>query len=152
VAVLLGAAVSCWIHASAAFHVPAGLLVAIAEVESGHRPDAVAVARNGTRSVGLMQINSSWFAALRQRGIAEERLFDPCVNVQVGAWILSQNVGRYGMTWEAIGAYYAGPYDERSQRWKLPLYREYAQKVLSTWTRQRARRGAQSDVAVVLRR
>ena len=82
-----------------------------------------------------MQINSSWFGYLGRRGISPAALREPCLNLQVGAWILSNEVQRYGYSWEAIGAYYAGPYDAKTERWKRRHYREYARKVFRAWKR-----------------
>lgn len=87
-----------------------------------------------------MQINSSWFSTLQAYGIAESQLWEPCINIQVGAWILRQEVDRYGYSWEAIGAYYAGAYNTKNYRWKIRHYREYATKVLNRWQRIRAKR------------
>lgn len=130
-----GMILNCWLAAAQTSHLPAGLLYAIGEVESGHDAHAIAWAANGTHSIGMMQVNSSWLPKLRAMGVSEHALFNPCINIQVGAWILAQEVNRYGYTWEAIGAYYAGPYDQRSLRWKLPHYRAYATKVLAAWKR-----------------
>jgi hypothetical protein len=80
-----------------------------------------------------MQINSSWFPTLKRAGIAEADLQDPCTNVYVGAWIFSQGVARYGRSWQAIGAYYAGPYSRTNYAAKLVDYREYSSKVLTRW-------------------
>lgn len=136
---LLAAAITltgnCWVDAAKAYGLPAHLLYAIGEVESNHNPEAIAHANNGTHSVGLMQVNSSWFDDLEKHGITEQDLYDPCTNISVGAWILRQEVDRYGYSWEAIGAYYAGPYNEENGHWKLPLYREYAEKVITRWKR-----------------
>lgn len=126
---------NCWLAAATAFDVPPGLLYAIAEVESAFNPDALARARNGTHSVGVMQINSSWFVRLRELDISEQSLREPCTNIQVGAWILAQSVRRYGYSWEAIGAYYAGPFDSPRQNWRLKHYHGYANKVLNAWQR-----------------
>ena len=132
-AMIVTASVNCWVFAEKHFNVPAYLLYSVAGVESGYDPSAVARARDGSYSVGLMQINSKWFPALYRSGIREVDLRRPCINVQVGAWILAQEIARYGYTWEAIGSYYAGPYNDKTQRWKLRAYRHYAERVLTRW-------------------
>lgn len=132
-------AANCWIAAATAFNLPPALLYAVAEVESGFKPDAIAHAGNGTRSVGVMQINSSWFGRLAELGIREADLQDPCTNIYVGSWILAQGVRRYGHSWEAIGSYYAGPFDLKGQRWRLKHYHGYAGRVIDAWVRLRRR-------------
>lgn len=132
-AAALTASVNCYVAAAYRYELPEELLVAMASVESSHNPRAIAHANNGTYSVGLMQINSSWFPTLAAYGIEEKDLWNPCTNIQVGAWILRQEVDRYGYSWEAIGAYYAGSYTEKNYHWKVRHYREYAKKVLARW-------------------
>jgi len=126
-AVAAGVALNCWALAEREYKVPAYLLYAMASVESSYNPGAIAHARNGTYSVGLMQVNSSWFPALSRVGISEQDLYQPCTNVQVGAWILSQGVEQFGYTWKAIGSYYAGPHG------RLQDYRNYSNLVLQRW-------------------
>lgn len=125
--------VGCYLSAAERYKVPVDLLRAIAHVESGENAYAVHVNTNGSVDVGWMQINSQWFAVLARRGIAVRDLFEPCVNIAVGAWILSQEVERFGYTWQAIGAYNAGPYDARTRDRKLALFRVYANRVLVYW-------------------
>lgn len=95
--------------AAAAHHaVDPALLHAIAVVESGLDPQALNRAnRNGSRDIGLMQINSAWLPVLKRWGITEERLYEPCISAYVGAWILADNISRHGRTWRAVGAYNA---------------------------------------------
>lgn len=95
--------------AAAAHHaVDPALLHAIAVVESGLDPRALNHAnRNGSRDIGLMQINSAWLPVLKRWGITEERLYEPCISAYVGAWILADNISRHGRTWRAVGAYNA---------------------------------------------
>ncbi|KVK87714.1 lytic transglycosylase [Burkholderia ubonensis] len=83
------------------------LLRAIAQHESGMRPDAINRNSNGSEDVGLMQINSSWLPKLAQYGIRREHLFNGCVSAYVGAWILASNIKQFGPNWKAVGAYNA---------------------------------------------
>jgi soluble lytic murein transglycosylase-like protein len=98
---------ACWDEAAARYGVSSALLYAIARTESGLNPQAIGRNRNGSRDIGLMQINSAWLPTLATRGIGERELLEPCTNIQVGAWILAGNVQRLGYTWDAVGAYNA---------------------------------------------
>lgn len=136
-AAVLAGSMNCWAAASIRYDLPVDLLYAIGQVESSHKPHAIGVNKNGTRDIGIMQINSSWLPVLKDFGIAEQQLLEPCTNIQVGAWILSQEVQRFGYTWQAIGAYNAGPItsqtSERARIRKLAIYRIYSGKVLKRW-------------------
>lgn len=99
---------SCLRDAAQRYQLDAQLLYAIALVESGLNPRALNRSNaNGTRDIGLMQINSSWLPRLAQKNITESDLYDPCVSAEVGAWILADNIARLGATWRAVGAYNA---------------------------------------------
>ena len=98
---------ACWDAAAQRYQVSSALLYAIARTESGLNPKAIGHNRNGSRDIGLMQINSTWLSKLARHGIREHHLFEPCTNIHVGAWILADNVSRLGYTWEAVGAYNA---------------------------------------------
>jgi soluble lytic murein transglycosylase-like protein len=91
------------------------LLHAIAVQESGLNPLAKSPPnKNGTVDIGLMQINSAWLPTLRSRfGITLEHLYQPCINLDVGAWILYENFRDLGFSWRAIGAYNARSEDKR---------------------------------------
>lgn len=129
-------ALNCWLMAADRFNLPSQLLEAIAHVESGRNPRALNVNSDGSVDIGLMQINSRWLPELSEIGITPDDLYVPCINVHVGAWILAQEVERYGYSWEAIGAYHAGPYTNRTRDRKLNSYRVYARKVLADWRRR----------------
>lgn len=98
---------ACWEDAASRYQVSSALLYAIARTESGLNPQAIGRNTDGSRDIGLMQINSAWLPTLASHGIGERDLFDPCTNIHVGAWILAGKVSRLGYTWEAVGAYNA---------------------------------------------
>ncbi|MGA9700589.1 transglycosylase SLT domain-containing protein [Pseudomonas sp.] len=101
----------CWVDAASRHDIEPELLQAIAAVESGNRADKVNHGNsNGTRDIGLMQINSSHLPRLLKQGITEERLLsEPCLSVEVGASILAEFIQRFGYNWTAVGSYNAGP-------------------------------------------
>ena len=98
---------ACWDEAAARYQVNGAVLYAIAQTESSLNPLAVGRNPDGSRDIGLMQINSVWLPKLAEYGISERDLFQPCTSIHVGAWLLARNIYRYGYTWEAVGAYNA---------------------------------------------
>lgn len=122
-AIALGASSAvraCWDAAAVRYQVDSRLLHAIARTESALDPHALHHNSNGSRDIGLMQINSSWLPRLANLGITERELFDPCTNIHVGAWILAQNFERLGPGWNAVGAYNARtPALRRAYAWKI---------------------------------
>jgi soluble lytic murein transglycosylase-like protein len=102
----------CFEDAAEAHGVPAGLLWAIAKVESGFDPLAVQVNGDGSVDFGVMQINSSWVG--RWPEVTEDALRDPCTNVHIGAKVLADCLARFGYTWEGIGCYNALSLDKRA--------------------------------------
>lgn len=101
---------NCWVEAGTRYGIEPWLLYSIAEHESRLRPGAISPKNtDGTYDIGIMQINSWWLPLLqKQYGISKDHLFEPCLNINVGAWILAQAVKSMGPTWEAVGAYNAG--------------------------------------------
>lgn len=106
----------CWNSVAAKYSIDKTLLFSIAQHESGlnskikSKPN-----KDGTYDIGLMQINSSHLPILKKFGISEQDLYDPCINLDVGAWILAGNIQRYGPTWNAVGAYNAKSVNKRVQ-------------------------------------
>lgn len=97
----------CFEEAGARYGVSPLILRAIALQESRMNPRALNRNKNGTRDIGIMQINSSWLGFLKRYQISENDLYDPCTNIHVGAWILGSNFQRMGVNWTAVGAYNA---------------------------------------------
>jgi soluble lytic murein transglycosylase-like protein len=95
----------CYEEAGSRYGISPHLLYAISKGESNFNPFAVHHNTNGSYDYGLMQINSSWEPELRKLGIPWNTLSDPCTNVMVGSWVLSQCIRDYGYTWSAVGCY-----------------------------------------------
>lgn len=98
---------TCFEQAAERYKVPVQLLKAISTVESGGRLNAYNANKNGSYDIGHMQINSSWLPTLAKYNIDAKTLWEPCINTNIGAWVLAHNIARYGLTWEAVGAYNA---------------------------------------------
>lgn len=98
----------CFAKAAHRYGIAVELLHAIAAQESRFDPLVVGRNADGSRDIGVMQINTWWLPRLAKYGIGEGHLREPCTNVHVGAWILAGNIARYGYTWDAVGAYNAG--------------------------------------------
>lgn len=68
---------------------------------------AVNLNSNGSRDVGIAQINSIHFKELASHGISPSTLMDPCVSIYVAAWKISKHIAKNGNTWEAIARYHS---------------------------------------------
>ncbi|UCQ13158.1 lytic transglycosylase domain-containing protein [Edwardsiella tarda] len=125
----------CFKEAGARYKVDPLLLRAIAQVESGMNPRAIGKNMSGKKllslDLGLMQINDRHVPQLRAMGIlkTEQDLLDnPCLNVQIGAWILAKHLQQCGVNWECLGSYNAGFAKDNSLRRMA-----YARKIYSTY-------------------
>lgn len=119
--------------ACARLRVPKDLALAIARQESGFHPWIInisgkdfrprnkaealrlcqwALQANKSFDVGIMQVNTYWIKKYR---LPLETVLDPQSNVQIGVWILAQEIRRHGMNWRAV-AYYHTPLHKNPQR------------------------------------
>src|SRR5687767_168159 len=90
--IIHGVPIECINQAALTYHVPAKLILSILAVESGQVGTA-SPNKNGTYDYGPMQINTIWLDKIQRYGYSKEQIrYDPCANVMVGAWILSQNI------------------------------------------------------------
>ena len=128
----------CFEAAGEKYGISPALLKAIARVESDMNPEAYVELQN-TESRGIMQINSFWYPFLEEHGISADDLWNPCTNIHVGAWVLSQEIVRYGNSWTAVGAYYAGAYTNKTKEWKKKHYIVYAERVYRKLNEQKQR-------------
>ena len=117
---------SCIYASSQKYQIHPHVLWAIAAQESRFHAGAIGKNSNGTLDIGVMQINSSWLPKLQRMNISKIDLFDPCTNIDVGAWILAHNISQYGYNWTAIGAYNARSPHKR-QRYALKIWQQLKQ-------------------------
>lgn len=115
--------VDCILEAAQCFQINPLVIKAIIWQESKNRQQALNRNKNSTVDVGVMQINTVHFKALKNLGIDETQLRENrCANVFSGAWILKQSIERYGYTWEGIGNYHS----------KTPVHHDkYVKKIIS---------------------
>ena len=99
------------------------LLRAILVVESQLNPKAININMNGTRDIGVAQINSIHLPVLQNHGIKESHLMDGCVKTYVGAWLLRKQISRYGLNWFGIAAYHSVTPD-KNYRYQVLVYNE----------------------------
>lgn len=121
-------AVQCMAQEEAKRGLPRGILLAIAKVESGLKWRAINRNRDGSYDIGIMQINSRHLPRLRQWGIDEQKIWHPCINVSVGAFILHEFMAQHGVNWAAVAAYNTGdPYrkPDIAKSYAYKVYKQY---------------------------
>lgn len=137
---------ACWDEAARYHGLDPWLLYAVAYVESTHNPGVISKPnRNGTYDIGLMQVNSVHLPRLSRYGISQATLMDACASTYVGAWIMADNIRRYGWSWQAIAAYNVGSLNTPA---RAATGRRYAGKVYAAYaklSRQHAVSGVQAS-------
>ncbi len=120
---------TCLIMAAQTYSVPPAVMMGILHVEGGRPGQAVGPNDNGTYDLGPMQINTLWVNKLATHwNVSQQTAFrmvkdDPCVNVNVAAWILRQRLDESGNLTLAIAHYHS----------KTPRFGYvYARKVISS--------------------
>lgn len=98
---------SYFAQAGCSFGIDEGLLKRIATIESSMNPRAINLNKNGTRDIGLMQINSMHLKRLSKIGVTENSLLDPEVNIYVASLLLSSHIRKRGYNLNAIGCYHS---------------------------------------------
>lgn len=125
----------CFEIASQRHEVPIETLAGVARVESNFNPDA----RSHANAHGIMQIR--WPLTAKHLGVRRvSELYNPCVNIDIGAGYLAELLARYnGNSTLAIAAYNYGPT-------RLQTESDIPASVLGYVNRVRASKSAWSDV------
>jgi soluble lytic murein transglycosylase-like protein len=91
------------------YRIDPDLLRAISWQESKWVVNAIGKNPGTGYGAGLMQIDSQHHARLSEFGIKPEQLLtDACLNIYTGAYYLALAFKKWGVSWEAVGAYNAG--------------------------------------------
>ncbi|EFO8728107.1 lytic transglycosylase domain-containing protein [Salmonella enterica] len=114
----------CFDAAAAKYHVSPRLIKAIVMGESGMDPQVTNDNRDKktgkikSTDYGLMQVNSTHIPRLVEMGIIRDKndlLTKPCLNVQIGTWILARHFQVCGVNWNCLGSYNAGFRADRNE-------------------------------------
>lgn len=125
----------CFDAAGVKYHIDPLLLKAIATGESSLRPGITNINRdkNTGRALstdyGLMQVNSTHIPSLIAQGFIrspQELLTRPCLNVQIGTWILAKHFQVCGISWNCLDSYNAGFRKDRHETRESYANRIYA--------------------------
>lgn len=123
----------CVSASSAYFAVPVTVIKAIMEVEGG-KVGTLSRNKNGTYDIGIMQINTVNLGYVKKRFPKvgwRELAYNPCINIAVGTWMLSEHIKASNQFWIGVGNYHS----------KTPHYRTiYLRKVAAAYKRQIAKR------------
>ncbi|MCT8760492.1 lytic transglycosylase domain-containing protein [Glaesserella parasuis] len=101
----------CFNQVGKIYQIDPDYLRAIAYKESKFNTKAIGINNDGSRDIGIMQINTNNLDGLRQKfpKISIRNLLNnPCFNIHVGGYVLNENFKLYGRKWIAVGAYNAG--------------------------------------------
>ncbi|RLM24782.1 pilus assembly protein [Brenneria alni] len=125
----------CFDAAGAKYRIDSLLVKAIATGESALNPDAVNINRDKktrrevSRDYGLMQVNSTHIPKLVATSVIRDKrelLTKPCLNVQIGTWILAKHFQVCGISWNCLGSYNAGFRKDRHETRESYANRIYA--------------------------
>lgn len=120
-------AADCFDMAGRDYRIDSDLLRAISWQESKWKVNAIGKNPGAGYGAGLMQIDSQHQGELSQYGIKPGHLLtDACLNIYTGAYYLALAFKKWGVSWEAVGAYNAG--FRRTDRQAMRRL-EYARKI-----------------------
>ncbi len=124
-----GVPIECINQAAVTYYVPAQVIISVLAVEAGEVGTA-SRNTNGTYDYGPMQINSIWLKEIAPYGYTQEQIqYDPCINVMVGTWILSNKIAESNDYWQGVAGYhsYTPSLNARYQSKVLDNYRILSQ-------------------------
>ncbi|HGJ5884316.1 lytic transglycosylase domain-containing protein [Arsenophonus sp.] len=128
----------CFDKAGSYYQIDPDYLRAIARQESNFNPHAKNKNKDGSFDLGVMQINSKTFNAIKKEYpilSVNDLINYPCLNIHIGAMILSRNFALYGKNWLAVGMYNAGM---RNTNTSIKNRYHYARKIYQHYQKIKA--------------
>lgn len=104
---------ACLLLAAQSYNLPPTALIGIYQVEGGQAGQEVGPNKNGSYDLGPMQINTIWLPQLAEMwGVSEKTARrwvrdDPCINMNISAWILRSHLNETGDLAAAIAQYHS---------------------------------------------
>ncbi|CCD30245.1 Putative Lytic transglycosylase, catalytic (fragment) [Candidatus Glomeribacter gigasporarum BEG34] len=102
---------ACVVRAEQKYQVPACILRAIHQIESGgsHRPGLMRSNTNGTRDYGVTQINTVWMRYFNQKfGITAHQITsNSCLAIHAAAYVVRFEINASGDFWMGVGRYHS---------------------------------------------
>lgn len=124
-------AADCFDMAGKDYKIDPDLLRAISWNESRFNIKAIGMNPTTGYGSGLMQVDSQHFPELERYGITPEHLVtDVCMNIYTGAYYLAIAFKKWGVSWDAVGAYNAG--FAKTKKQAIKRY-HYAEKIHATY-------------------
>lgn len=124
-------AYDCFDFAGRDYHIDPDLIRAVTWKESHNHVGAIGKNPVTGYGSGLMQIDSQNLPHLSQYGITQEMLLhDGCMNIYTGSYYLALAFHRWGVNWDAVGAYNAGfaktpAQDAKRKKYATDVYHIY---------------------------
>lgn len=116
--------IECINQAAVTYYVPAAVIISVMRTEGG-RNGMAKPNKNGTFDYGPMQINSIWLDKIKPYGYTVQDIqFNPCKNVEVGTWILSQSIANAANFGTGVGDYHSHTW-EHNQKYMAKVIQHY---------------------------
>jgi hypothetical protein len=81
--------------------------------------------KNGTIDYGVFQINSIWLPKIAAYGYTKNDIqYNPCKNLVVGVWILSQGIAEGKNIWQGIANFHSHTF-VYNQKYQQHIYQNY---------------------------
>ena len=123
------------------YDLPAGLILAVAEVESGFDPEC----RTG-KCHGLMQIHSSYAAEYAKvAGMTDYDLFDPDDSMRIGASMLDGYIDKYDSLSYALMCYNLGEAGARRNGGSSTWYSRKVEGKMDKWAAVQAEHASSTE-------